>query len=350
MGCRNTVRNRMGRFIAAVCLALCTSARAGDDGPVVGTVIWKPGLERDANSYDKTDFWSAIAYSKSTGKFGASCNWTADINASRAARENCNASDARTVVMCNNGWSALALGEDREVWGVGYGEDRPTAEKFALQSAEEQTRNAKVVFSINAREMRLWGAIAYSESSGDFGYATGGGRSSQYAALKNCQARDAKVVLTKYDCWLALAVGDDKVYGYGFAGNRADAEQNALDECAKHGKNGKVKVSFCSNGVEAPLDEGPRATPPATPPVAPREPAKAKAPDVAELIQSLKDPQSTNRVTAAAQLGQLGAAALSAVPALKQATRDPDINVRAVAQAALVKIDSAVRAAGGPRR
>jgi hypothetical protein len=303
-------------------------------------------LEPDANSYDKTDFWAAIAYSESTGKFGASCNWTADVNASRAARENCNASDARTVVMCNNGWCALALGEDRANWGVGWGEDRPSAEKFALQSAKERTRNAKIVFSINAREMRLWGAIAYSESTGDFGYATGGGRSSQYAALKNCKASDAKVLLTKYDCWLALAVGDGKSFGCGYAGNRADAERNALDECAKHGKNGKIKVSFCTNGVEPSGDKKPSAGPP----VAPREPAKTPVPDVAALIESLKDPQGAKRVTAAAQLGQLGTAAASAMPALKQAAKDPDLNVRAVAQAALVKIESALKAADGSRR
>lgn len=350
MGCRNTVCNRLSMFLALLCLALGTSAEAADDGPVVGTVIWKPGLERDANSYDKTDYWSAIAYSQSTGKYGASCNWTADVNASRQARENCNATDARTVVMCSNGWSSLALGDNREVWGVGYGEDRETAEKFALESAAERTAGAKVVFSINARQMKLWGAIAYSESTGDYGWGTGGGRSSQYAALKNCQARDAKAVLTKYDCWLALATGDDKSYGLGYAGNRADAEQNALDECAKHGKNGKIEVSFCSNGVEGPRDERPSTEPSARPPVAPREPAKPKAPDVASLIQSLKDPQAPNRVTAAAQLGQMGVAAVPAVPALRQATKDPDINVRAVAQAALMKIDYAVKAAGGSRR
>src|SRR5689334_13095673 len=100
----------MSMFFASVFLSLCMSVGAADDGPVVGTVIWQPGLKRDANSYDKTDFWAAIAYSPATGKFGASCNWTADVNASRSARENCNASDARTVVMCSNGWCALALG------------------------------------------------------------------------------------------------------------------------------------------------------------------------------------------------------------------------------------------------
>ena len=53
------------------------------------------------------------------------------------------------------------------------------------------------------------------------------------------------------DCWMALAMGDDQsAYGWGYAGNRADAESNALAECAKRTKNGKIVLSFCSNGVE----------------------------------------------------------------------------------------------------
>ncbi len=349
MSCWHSPRNETALFVATVCLALGGSAGAADDGPLVGTVIWKPGLERDANSYDKTNFWAAIAYSPSTGKFGASCNWTADINASRLARERCNAPDARTVVMCSNGWCALALGEEWDKWGVGWGEERQTAEKFALQNASERIRKPKVVFSINARQIRLWGAIAYSESTGDYGYANGGGRSSQYEALKNCKARDAKVLLTKYDCWLALAVGDNRIFGYGFAGNRADAERNALDECDKRTRNGKIKVSFCSNGVECPIGDNPRP-PSATAPAAPKEPATAKTPDLAALVQLLKDPRADKRVTAAAQIGQLGAAATSAVPALQAAAKDPDVNVRAVAQAALAKIESARKSPGRQRR
>ena len=108
---------------------------------------------------------------------------------------------------------------------------------------------AKVVYSINSREMRSGGAIAYSESTGNWGYATGG-RSGEYNALKNCKAEDAKVIALQYDCWLALALGDEKgVYGWGHAGNRADAESFALENCGKRTKNAKIVVSFCSNGV-----------------------------------------------------------------------------------------------------
>jgi hypothetical protein len=233
-----------------------TGALAADDDPVVGIVRWEPGERRDANDWDKTDFWAGIAFSPSTGKYAASCEWRAKENASRQAREKCNASDARAVVLCCNGWCALAIGrlkDEKEYrWGVGWGPDRKTAEKFAAAGARDQgLTDAKVVFSINSREMRTGGAIAYSQSTGEWGWGTGGGRSAPFNALKNCKAADAKVIAQKTDCWMALALGDDKTaYGWGYAGNRADAESFALEDCKKRTTNVKIVVSFCTNGVE----------------------------------------------------------------------------------------------------
>lgn len=235
---------------------LATATLAADDGPVIGVVTWEPGQRSDANSWDKTDYWAGIAVSPSTGKYAASCEWTARENASRQAREKCNAKDARAVVLCCNGWCAISIGRPKDNkeyrWGVGWGPDRHTAEKYAVEGARDQgLPDAKVTFSINAREMRTGGAIAYSESTGAWGYGTGGGRSAPYNALKNCKARDAKVIAQKFDCWMALATGDDKsVYGWGHAGNRADAEAYALEECRKRTTNAKIEVSFCTNGVE----------------------------------------------------------------------------------------------------
>ena len=77
------------------------------------------------------------------------------------------------------------------------------------------------------------------------------GPSSRYNALKNCSAADAKVIAEQFDCWMALAVSDEKgVFGWGHAGNRADAESFALEDCRKRTKNAKVAVSFCTNGAE----------------------------------------------------------------------------------------------------
>jgi len=246
--------------LLAVLLAsqlVASSALADDDGLVVGVVQWEPGIPfSEKTSWDKTDYWAAIAVSPSTGKYAASCEWTNQDNATRQAREKCNAPDARAVVLCCNGWCALALGK-REAgkdvaWGIGWGPNQGAAEKYALEAARDRKLpDAKVVYSINSREMRTGGAIAFSESTDKWGYATGGGPSSRYNALKNCQADDAQVIAQEMDCWMALALGDDKgLYGWGHAGNRTDAEAFALESCNKRTKNGKVVASFCTNGVE----------------------------------------------------------------------------------------------------
>jgi hypothetical protein len=239
------------RVLAAVLVfvsVMCPSLANAD--PVVGVVEWEPGLPRDANQEDKSDYWAGIAYSSSTGKFGSSCKWTSRENASRVARENCNARDAQCIVLCCNGWCAIALGDNKK-YGVGWGADRAVAERYALSSCQQQTSNAKVVFSINSREMRTSGAIAYSTTTGAWGYATGGGRTAQQRAINLSKDASAKVIAVKFDCWMALAVGDDKsAYGFGYAGNRVDAERHAMEECGKRTKNAKIVVSFCTNGVE----------------------------------------------------------------------------------------------------
>ena len=232
-------------------LLLAAPALSSADEPVVGIVEWEPGLERDANNYDKTDYWAAIAYSPKTGKFGSSGYWTSRDNAERAARENCNAKDARAVVLCCNGWCALALGAGKDGWGVGWGPTQEVAERFALKSAREQVRGSRVAYSINSRAMLYQGVIAYSTTSGQWGYSYGYGRSDVARALQSCGDPNAEVMVCKQaGAWMALALGDDtSVYGWGYAGNRIDAENNALKECNQRTRNAKVAVSFCTSGV-----------------------------------------------------------------------------------------------------
>jgi hypothetical protein len=230
-------------------------AFGADDRPVKGYVEWKDRYSSDATDRDKTDFWAAIAISPSTGKYASSCEYFPYDLAGREARRKCNARDAQVVVLCGNGWCALALGDEKPGknfgWGVGWGPDQRSAERFALEGArKEGLRGARVVHSIYSREQRTGGAIAFSESTGRWGYCTGGGRHAPYMAIKYCNAPDAKIIAQKHDCWLALALGDGKgVYGWGSAGNRADAERDALQECSKRTKNAKIVVSFPTNGV-----------------------------------------------------------------------------------------------------
>jgi HEAT repeat protein len=60
--------------------------------------------------------------------------------------------------------------------------------------------------------------------------------------------------------------------------------------------------------------------------------------DVARLVEELRDRDEAVRLKAAKVLGRLGVAAKSAVPALSDATKDPDDDVRRVAKDALDKI------------
>lgn len=237
-------------------MMLAAQAACADDGPVVGIVEWQPNIPyKDKTDYDKTDFWAAIAFSPSTGKYGATCYWTSQDNASRAARESCNAKDAKVVVLCCNGWCALALGESSAAgdhgWGVGWAPEQEGAERFALEGARERMRGAKVVYSIDSRQMRFPGVIAYSTTTGNWGYSCGYGRSDASRALQFCGDPNAAVMVGKDKCcWMALATGDDKsAYGWGYAGNRVDAERNALEECRRRTKHAKIAVSFCTNGV-----------------------------------------------------------------------------------------------------
>ncbi len=237
-------------------MLLGTHAFCAGDGPAVGVIEWQPNIPRERKTdYDKTDFWAAIAFSPSTGKYGPTCYHTSQDNAVRIARENCNAKDARPMVLCCNGWCALALGQPagkgEYAWGVGWGPDQETAEQYALENARQRMSGAKVVYSVFARDIQSTGVIAYSPTTGKWGYSFGYGRGDVTRALQFCEDPQAKVIVSPTSCcWMALALGDDKsAYGYGYAGNRADAERNALDECHKRTKNAKVAVSFCTNGV-----------------------------------------------------------------------------------------------------
>jgi hypothetical protein len=225
------------------------------NGPLKGLCEWPDRYKPDATKRDRTDYWGAIAISPSTGKYAASCEYMPFDLADRAARERCNAPDARTVVLCGNGWCSLALGDEKPGpdfgWGVGWAPTQQVAERNALEGARARNlHHPRVVYSIFSREVTNGGVIVYSESTGCWAWAIGGGLNAPYKARQNCPMADAKVIVQKEDGWLALALGDDKkAYGWGFAGNRFDAEKSALEACAERTRNAKLVCCFCTNGV-----------------------------------------------------------------------------------------------------
>jgi hypothetical protein len=72
--------------------------------------------------------YGAIAYSPSTGKYGYSYNCYSEGEAERIALRNCRAADAEVEVWVENGWAALAVGDDGS-YGYGWS-------TFSLAAAE----------------------------------------------------------------------------------------------------------------------------------------------------------------------------------------------------------------------
>ena len=96
--------------------------------------------------------YAAIAYSTSTGKYATSWGWGTRAQAEQAALSKCAAQDAKIVGWVNNGFIALALGDDKGCWGAGwsYGDGASTTEarNYALSKCSEKTTGAKVVVCI----------------------------------------------------------------------------------------------------------------------------------------------------------------------------------------------------------
>jgi serine/threonine-protein kinase len=90
-----------------------------------------------------------------------------------------------------------------------------------------------------------WAAIAYSTSTGSYGYSYGwlAESNARRVALKNCKARDAKVIVVVGNYYVALAKGDDpSAYGYGYSTSADEARAIALRECRKRTTNCYIAV------------------------------------------------------------------------------------------------------------
>jgi hypothetical protein len=111
----------------------------------------------DDEIYIDPDSYAAIAYSPKTAKIGVGYNYNSRAAAEKEALKQCDVEDAKIVTWVNNGFCALALGDDKTTWGVGwsYGNGASTreAKSFALEECNKRTKNAEihcVVCSSNA--------------------------------------------------------------------------------------------------------------------------------------------------------------------------------------------------------
>ncbi len=95
----------------------------------------------------------------------------------------------------------------------------------------------------------VFGAIAYSESSQQYG--VGAGESADEAkknAMKFCGKRDCEVVIEYKDDCAALAISKDGgYYGTGEADSKDEAKKNAMKFCSEKGKGCEIVVSDCTS-------------------------------------------------------------------------------------------------------
>ena len=120
------------------------------DCPISGTGA--QAKVKDIVVYASGDTYAAIAYSPATGKWGYGNNYGSRGAAERAALQNCPEPDARIVTWVHNGFCALALGDDRSCWGIGYswgnGASNTAARNFALQDCRGRTTGAHIVLCV----------------------------------------------------------------------------------------------------------------------------------------------------------------------------------------------------------
>jgi hypothetical protein len=94
--------------------------------------------------------YAAIAYSRSTGKYGFTYQQPTLEAAKADALRRCEGNDARIVVWTRNGWCALAKGADG-TFGAASAPSQQEAEKDALGDCAKKTSGqAQVAIAIRS--------------------------------------------------------------------------------------------------------------------------------------------------------------------------------------------------------
>ncbi len=87
---------------------------------------------------------AAIAYSQSTGSIGYSYNCSSRAQAESLAMDHCSGDDAQVVVWVENGYCALAVGDEAGAYGAAWGHTKAEAELLAVQACSRYTTNPYV--------------------------------------------------------------------------------------------------------------------------------------------------------------------------------------------------------------
>lgn len=139
---------KVARVVAIAMLSVALSP--ADPAPATERLEW----HSDPNTF------AAIAYSPSTGKYGYSYNYRSRVAAEKTALNNLPVADARIVGWVKAGICALALGDDKTSWGVGwsYGNGARTedAKEAALAECSKQTTHPYIALYLLSDGQFIW--------------------------------------------------------------------------------------------------------------------------------------------------------------------------------------------------
>jgi serine/threonine-protein kinase len=120
--------------------------------------------------------------------------------------------------------------------------------KFLLAAA---VASAAMTAPVAALADDLYGAIAYSSTTGSYGWSTGFNtrRAAEREALGNCgdRARDCEVATYFKNACGSLAAGSNGGWGANWGGHMGEAERKAMKICKQNDSGCSIVVTKCAD-------------------------------------------------------------------------------------------------------
>ena len=109
-----------------------------------------PYWETESQSPPRHDSsgYAAIAYSRTTGKWGYSHGYGSRAGAEQAAVRRCPEDDAKILVWTRNSWCALALGDDKSFYGWAWAGSASEAKRLAMEKCRAGTTNCYIAVCV----------------------------------------------------------------------------------------------------------------------------------------------------------------------------------------------------------
>ena len=118
---------------------------------LVAVLACSPALVNRAEAQSFAGYYAAIAYSPSTGQYGYSYAQPSRESANSVALSRCNASDARIMTWCRNGWCCLALSQQsRNAYGIGYSPNATMAMGIALNGVSSISGDGYIAVTVHS--------------------------------------------------------------------------------------------------------------------------------------------------------------------------------------------------------